>query len=223
MSLLNAPQSYLYGEYRDDPDLRATRTAYNQEANGIFQWMQQNPVADYRSSAVGSNLLDWVGLGLYNMSRKVLVSSSGGGATGSFGDVVMGHSPFAGGKITAPTSLALNLSDDQYRRAITWTIYAGDGWVFNTDWLRRRIARFMFVADGYGEFQVADLQLISIQWIGLRSANVFITAPAMSSALALILSVGLSTGYLQIPLGYTINITLLNYQTAATDFGGDIL
>lgn len=221
--LVSPPKSYLYGQYADDKSLKATRDAYNTESSDIFSWMQTTPISDHRSDKITGNLLDWLAGGIYNMSRKVMVSATTGTVTGSIGDVVLGDVPLADGNVTQPNNIAINLSDDQFKRSITWNTYSGDGWIFNTDWLRRRITRFMFSANGYSDFNVADMQLVDIRWTDIRTASIFVTAPALSSVVASILSIGINNGYLQTPIGYTFNVSLINYQTSHTDFGGDIL
>jgi len=222
-TLQNAPPSYLYGEYADDTNLQATRQAYNQEANGLFQWLQTVPIADYRNNPISSTLLDFVAEGLYNMQRKVLVAATRSNIKGAFADVAMGDAAFADGEYSEATATVITLNDDQFRRAITWNIYSGDGWIFSTPWLRRRIARFMFGTNGNDVSQVGDQQYISIQWTALRTATIYITAPSADTVIAGVLQTGLTSGYLQSPIGYLFNIILLNFQTSDTDFGGDIL
>lgn len=223
MVLLIAPPAYLYGQYNNDPDIQATRDAYNQEAQYIFNWLQTNPIADYRGDPISGPLLDFVAQGLYNMTRRVQVASTLGGVKGSFGDAAFGTSEFAGGTYQEPDSQAISLSDDQFRRAITWNIFSGDGWTFSTNWLRRRIARFIFGVDGASDINVDDQQLISIMWTSLRTATVYVTSPASSATLTGLLLIGISNNYLQTPIGYDIIIVALNFQTSMTDFGGDIL
>jgi hypothetical protein len=203
--LQSAPPSYLYGEYADDADLQATRDAYNEEANGLFQWLQTTAIADYRNDPVSGVLLDFVAAGLYNMTRNVPIILSGGSARGAFADVALADSPFAGALFTTGSAVILSLTDDQFRRALTWNIYSGDGWTFSTPWLRRRLARFAFSANGFDDQNVADQQAVSIKWTALRTATIVITGAA--ATIVSILQSGLSSGYLQAPIGYSFNVS----------------
>ena len=202
--LQNAPNSYLYGEYADDPDIKATRDAYYAQAQGLFSWLQNNPIADYRNDPISSQLLDFVGAGLYNMTRNVPVVGTGGSYKGAFADVTFSEVAFAGGTYTAGSSTTIVLTDDQFRRSITWNIYTGDGWTFSTPWLRRRLARFIFSANGYDIATVDQQQLVSIEWPQLRTANITI-ASSMPDLITLLQN-GLGNGYLKVPIGYTFNI-----------------
>lgn len=203
--LQNIPPSYLYGEYADDSDLKAMRDAYIKEAQGIFLWLQNTAIADYRNDPISAELLDFVGAGLYNMTRNIPIIGGSGSYKGAFADVAFGDAEFAGGTYTAGSATSIVLTDDQFRRAITWNIYSGDTWTFSTSWLRRRIARFMFSANGYDTATVEQQQLVSVAWPTLRTADVVVTST--DTDLVTLLQNGLGNGYLQAPIGYTFNVS----------------
>lgn len=53
------------------------------------------------------------------------------------------------------------VDDDLFRRVITWHFFKGDGMVFNTTWLKRRIMRFLFGVDGIN-FNVEQTYRVSV-------------------------------------------------------------
>jgi hypothetical protein len=218
--LQNIPPSYQYGQYQLDPNVQASVDAFNGEAEGIFYWLQNYPIADYRTDPISGDLLSWVGLGLYNMPRTVQVSTVYNRSL-SIADSPYGNIAFASTDYQNFTSTVLNLTDDQYRRCITWNIYSGDGWVFNTTWLRNRVARFLYSADGYSDITIGELSNVNINWLGDRQAQIF--AVTQDTALVDLMNIAILNEYLQTPLGYNFTLTAIDFDINNTDFGGDIL
>lgn len=204
MSLLQIPESYLYGEYNDDSDLRVTRKAFNEQAQAIYSWLVSTCLSDYRQDPVSGSLLDWVGLGLYGMTRRLVVPTSDP-------EVL---SPWASGAWSTTTWAAslhpgegttIYLSDDLFRRSLTWNTYLGDGPVFTTTWLRRRILRFLNGPNGF-DLNVSPLYgSISLAWTSRRSIRITLP-PGVTDLMKQTLAYGLSTGYLRVPVGYTFTL-----------------
>lgn len=138
--------SYLYMEYADDDDLQAFVNSFNSLSQGYLDWFLQTPLGVYTLSTINGTLLDWVGLGLYGIPRPVLSSEQ------TF--VTAGYNSFSydtlplDGSSTSTTGTATIASDDIYKRVLTWHVYRGDGQVFNMQWLKNRIARFLLGANG---------------------------------------------------------------------------
>ena len=155
--------SYLYQEYSDDDDLQEFVAAQNQcQQDYVDTFNALNlPIYTGHPSLVAGALLDWVGAGLYGMTRPALSSGQ---------PVVMGPLntwgpnwifPMWG---TAPRSVAVKFGlnilqflsigdvvitdDDLYRRILTWHLYKGDSNYFDIRFIKRRIWRFLYGVDG---------------------------------------------------------------------------
>ncbi len=151
--------SYLYHQYSDDSDLQAFVASFNALAQGYLDWFNQTPLAVYTSPAISGPLLDWVGNWLYGTSRPVIASSSvqsfGGWNTSAYDT-----QPFNQATQTR-YGTALVASDDIYKRVLTWNLYRGDGMQMSLPWVRRRVARFLFGANG-SDIDVGLLPQVSI-------------------------------------------------------------
>ncbi|WBA60278.1 hypothetical protein [Citrobacter sp. 21OH12SH02A-Citro] len=55
--------------------------------------------------------------------------------------------PFNGRKIVNQSEQVV-VSDDLFKRIMTWNFYKGDGYYFTIPWLKRRIIRFLTGVDG---------------------------------------------------------------------------
>ena len=55
--------------------------------------------------------------------------------------------PFNGRKVVNQSEQVV-VSDDLFKRIMTWNFYKGDGFHFTIPWLKRRIMRFLTGADG---------------------------------------------------------------------------
>ena len=163
--------SYVYTQYNDDPYVTAFFTAFNEMAQGYLDWFNQTPMAVYTNANVSGPLLDWVGVNLYGISRPVISSV---GATQVFGP--MGSDPMGsmamGSYVQTQSGTAQLASDDIYKRTLTWILYKGDGYQASIEWLRRRIARFLYGANGMD----IDIGLI---------ANVFISPKGTINRMAM--------------------------------------
>jgi hypothetical protein len=139
--------SYLYQQYNDDEDLAAFVFIFNQMTQQYVTWFAGSrlPVYADNPQIIGS-LLDFVGEGLYDIKRPVLpagnVQAKGPLNTYSFNEMALDDYD-AGG----PTQFYVT-DDDLYRRVLTWHLYKGDGKLFDIQWLKRRIMRFLTGADG---------------------------------------------------------------------------
>jgi hypothetical protein len=55
--------------------------------------------------------------------------------------------PFNGRKVVNQSEQVV-VSDDLFKRIMTWNFYKGDGYYFTIPWLKRRIMRFLTGVDG---------------------------------------------------------------------------
>lgn len=140
--------AYIYKQYQDDDSVLAFASGINALAQPYLDWFNQVPMAVYTNPNVAGGLLDWVGNNLYGIARPVISTTS----TKSFGSVnsYAINSFVANGFFVQQSGTAVVATDDIYRRVLTWYLWKGDGVQMSLEWLRRRIARFLYGANGSG-------------------------------------------------------------------------
>jgi len=158
--LIKVILSYLYQEYQDDEDLQAFIRSFNSISQGYLDWFTGTPFSVYTSPNISGSLLDWIGLGLYNVSRPV-ISNLTAHAFGSYNTSAYNTLSYnTKRKVTSGSSTLAN--DDLYKRSITWHSYLGDGRQMSVMWLRRRVARFLYGVDGTDIPDIGLLHNVSI-------------------------------------------------------------
>jgi hypothetical protein len=109
------------------------------------------------------------------------------------------------GQVGSTVSLA---NDDIYQRVITWNFYKGDGYQFNTRWLKNRVYRFLTQANGIPApipFPADVSHAVGVTW---GSGNtVTITVGSAINAYASILSALINNGTLELPFQYTFSVS----------------
>ena len=151
--------SYLYFQYADDDDLQAFVGSYNTITQGYLDWFNANPLGIYTAPAISGSLLDWIGMGVYGINRPFLsttqsktIGATDTAATNKY--ATNKHRKFQ----TGTTQI---VSDDLYKRVLTWNLYKGDGYQVTMEWLKKRVARFIYGANG------GDISLNEVYNIGL--------------------------------------------------------
>jgi hypothetical protein len=157
--------SYLYWQYSDDDSLQAFVQSYNEIAQGYLDWFNTTPFGLYTASTISASLLDWVGLGLYGYPRPSIVTPPvRGPIKGPWGTAPFGTGAFAMRSYQSfQQGSVYFVNDDIYKRALTWHLYLGDGKQMSIDWMKRRIARFIYGANG-SDITVSDLESIDLQF-----------------------------------------------------------
>jgi hypothetical protein len=143
-------RSYAYKQYDDDDDITAFFDAYNGIAQTYVDWFNNLNLPVYTEifDAVAPGLLDFVGPSLYGISRPSLFSDV---ITylGPFNTYAIDEYPAFGEDIlTDAITSGGFVTDDIYKRVITWHTYRGDGFQTTVDWLKQRINRFLNGANG---------------------------------------------------------------------------
>lgn len=138
--------SYLYTEYNDDDDLQAFVDSQNILSQDYVTWFATTYLGVYTSDQIVGLLLDWVGQGIYGYERPSLPSGRNRniGPLNTYGLNVLGPNIL---KEIGNQNVYVT-TDDIYKRCLTWHLYKGDGKVFNIQWLKRRIMRFLFGVNG---------------------------------------------------------------------------
>lgn len=153
--------AYLYWQYRDDSDLQAFVDAYNELTQEFLDWFNGLNLPIYTGGVVAGALLDWVAEGLYGLKRPVLgngrLSVKGPYNTFAYNESIGG---FNGLKFLEKVTYD-PVTDDIFRRIITWRFSKAYGRVFNVRWLKRRIMQFLLGTNGVN-FNVDQTYPISV-------------------------------------------------------------
>ena len=140
-SLLKTIPSYLYQQYADDSDLQAFVASYNTIMQEYIDWFNQIGLPVYTGPLIAGPLLDWVAQGLYGMQRPVL-SSGNNADLGPYNTAAYNQIPYNTDQKVGASNVTV-VTDDIFKRIMTWNLYRGDGKTFNLNWLKRRIVRFL--------------------------------------------------------------------------------
>lgn len=185
--LTTAIPSYLYVQYKDDDALQAFILAYNAMAQEYVDSFVGINLPCYNQPQISGQLLDLVGAGLYGLPRPPL-SSGKNHTAGPYNTRMFNQPlPYNGIKIIGPSNVVIT-DDDTYKRIITWHVFKGDGDYFNIAWLKRRVARFLFGANGN------DPPVDQTYRIGVTIAGTVVTITLFNSVTSL-------TGY----MGFGLN------------------
>lgn len=207
MTLATSPTSltqwipqYLYQEYADDDALQAFVMAYNEMGQSYLDWFNSVNLPVY--TGLSGSLLDWVANGLYDQYRPVFLNA-GNRVFAAYATAFYAQRlPYAGRRTNAgqiPYSVA---SDDIFKRCMTWNLYKGDGMVMTTQWLKRRVARFLNSINGQAQPQL-DLYSIGVTYSGHA---VTITIPDLPASA--VFEEALTSRALQFPFQFTVTVVI---------------
>ena len=198
-------KSYLYQEYSDDEDLQAFVNTFNELSQGYLDWFNTVPLAVYTSDNITDYLLDWIGAGIYGINRPVVSTSPSpfSLATGQYNSVSWNTTPWNGFNIDLNGGSSASATDDIYKRVMTWILYRGDGKQMSVQWLKRRVARFLYGENG-DDIDVGLVSNIDIQIVG---RNVTIRTPAIDSAYTL--ATLIYQNFLPLPFQLKFNVAVV--------------
>lgn len=145
--LTSVLRSYLYQEYSDDDDLQGFVQAQNQCQQNYVDTFNALNLPIYTGPIVASALLDWVGAGLYGMPRPSVGTGIPVqiGPLNTWGPAML---PAINEIIQVSQGNVVVTNDDFYRRILIWHFFKGDGKYFNSEWMKRRIWRFLYCSEG---------------------------------------------------------------------------
>jgi len=222
--------SYLYQQYNGDPDLEAFFTAYNELSQSNLDKINTLNLPIYTTKS--GVLLEWVALGLYGFTRPVLPKGDYFDK-GVYNTIHLNEVPYNQNVRIAPTDF-YQVTDDIFKRCITWNFYKGDGFQFTINWLKRRVARFLSGVNGVSHnidetYQISvtmdamDVVTIRIApGVSIKKGGALLDSfdlnevplnaptlytPLIPTDLAPILESAIKAGVLQLPIGYTYNVT----------------
>lgn len=190
--------SYLYQQYTKDPyseDLQAFFTAYNTESQTRLDATNSLNLPIYTKQI--APLLDWTAYSIYGVTRPSLGSPAQFSPLGVYDTIPYDINAYSR-NITTGTSSFYVVDDDIFKRILTWNFYKGDGFQYTTQWLKRRIKRFLLGVDGV-DFPIDNTYEISVTY---GSDNV-ITLTVPNYAVTPIFISALESGVLNVPFEYT--------------------
>ncbi|EHK7495685.1 hypothetical protein ICF61_001977 [Escherichia coli] len=139
-------RSYLYTQYNDDDNIRAFVTAYNTMAKNIYDWMRGANLPIFVGGYNAGDQLRWIARGIYGVKTPVLASGRQL-VIGAFNTFTFNTVPFNTRRVINQSEQVV-VSDDLFKRIMTWNFYKGDGFYFTIPWLKRRIMRFLTGVNG---------------------------------------------------------------------------
>lgn len=157
---------YLYQQYADDQDLQAFVSSENAATQAYITWFNQVILPVYQNLSSGPpdangnatpGLLDWVAEGVYGLTRTAIEAEKFFGfgplntvtldaITDTGAGAVLGY-PL--NVLNQPSEVFFAITDDVFKRVMTWNLYKGDGKRFCVRWLKRRVMRFLIGINGW--------------------------------------------------------------------------
>lgn len=201
MQLTPPLAAYPYVQYNDDDDIGAFFMAYNSMAQEYVDFFNEYNLADYNAANIADELLDWISEGIYGMRRPYLVDGSASAPIGPLGTIPLGdeYLGFFGWSAGSPPTYSF-VDNAVFRKVITWNFFKGDGVMFNINWLKRRIVRFL--TDESNPESTYD---VSVYFIG--SNGVIIDIP--DSDLAKTFRSLVRSGIVSLPFQYAFTVNLI--------------
>lgn len=136
--------AYPFKEYRDDDNIRSFFDMFNVASQQYLDWFNTAGLPYY--PGLSGSLLQWVGNGLYGQPYYNALESPGTPALGPLNTADLNTIPLD--FYSFPTETVYQVTDDIYKRIITWNFFKGDGTRFCPRWLKRRIMRFIVGVSG---------------------------------------------------------------------------
>ena len=192
MTTTDIIKSYPYVQFADDENITAWFDAYNTYAQQYLDWFNNTPLAVYTRSEISGALLDWVANGVYGCYRTPIAFGNSR-SIGPLNTYTPNYIPFNQGKKLSDVT-SFTMTDDIFKRVITWNFYKGDGVQISIPWLKKRIARFTGL----------NFMDISVTVGANKSVMVKVTG-ADSEILSYLQSI-MQLSLVNLPIGYTFTV-----------------
>lgn len=194
--------SYLYVEYQDDDSLQAFVSSFNSMAQDYLDTFNRLNLPVYTQGNIAGSLLDWVANGIYGKIRPGL-PTFGKAAQGTFNSYQYNTLKY-NQYIPSVGQTFYETSDDTFKRVITWLFYKGDGKIFNINWLKRRIVRFLKGING-SDADTGTTYSVSVTFTGSYAATISIP----NNSEGVIFKAAVLGGAIELPFQYTWTVTLV--------------
>ena len=192
MTTTDIIKSYPYVQFADDENITAWFDAYNAHAQQYLDWFNNTPLAVYTRSEISGALLDWVANGVYGCYRTPIAFGNAR-SIGPLNTYTPNYIPFNQGKELSDVT-SFTMTDDIFKRVITWNFYKGDGVQISIPWLKKRIARFTGLNFMDVSVTVGDNRAVMVKITG-----------ANSEILGYLQSI-MQLGLVNLPIGYTFTV-----------------
>lgn len=190
--------AYPFVQYNDDENVVAFFNAYNTLAQQYLDALNGLALPCWTSPEVTGYLLDWIAQGIYGQLRPAVQLSQTQTEKGDYNTIEYNMIPYACISNYVAGQYAF-LSDDLFKRILTWNFYKGDGFQFSVPWLKRRVARFIHGKDGLDP----PLQQTFDVSIKPSSGSFHITLPEYGDGIARSLASSIAQGFVKLPFIYT--------------------
>lgn len=196
----SAPRMYLYQQYSDDDNIQAFVASFNSIVQNYVNQFS-NPASMmmlgvYTSPVITGAFLDWVGQSVYGIPRPDnLVNKVGPGQYDS-----VPWDTTAWGTLNNNNS---RITDDQYKRILTWFLYRGDGMQMSMSWVRRRVARFLYGLNG------ADIDVGLTTNVNLTLSAHVLTITIPNLPISVVFRDMIIRNILPLPFQLTYSVTIL--------------
>ena len=201
--IANTLPAYLYQQYTQDPyadDLQAFFTSYNNSSQTNLNNINNLNLPIYVGQS--APLLDWTAYAIYGQQRPSIGTPTQFSPVGVYDTLPYNVSAYTQDFEIAPTNYYV-VTDDIFKRILTWNFYKGDGFQFNTPWLKRRVKQFLYGTNG-APVPIDNTYQISVTYSG---NTITITIP--TSTLGNIFKSCVQSGVVQLPFQYSYNIVLV--------------
>ena len=192
MTTTDIIKSYPYVQFADDENITAWFDAYNTYAQQYLDWFNNTPLAVYTRSEISGALLDWVANGVYGCYRTPMAFGNSR-SIGPLNTYTPNYIPFNPVKELSDVT-SFTMTDNIFKRVITWNFYKGDGVQISIPWLKKRIARFIGL----------NFMDISVTVGASKSVTVKVTG-ADSEILSYLQSI-MQLSLVNLPIGYTFTV-----------------
>ena len=192
MTTTDIIKSYPYVQFADDENITAWFDAYNTYAQQYLDWFNNTPLAVYTRSEISGALLDWVANGVYGCYRTPMAFGNSR-SIGPLNTYTPNYIPFNPVKELSDVT-SFTMTDNIFKRVITWNFYKGDGVQISIPWLKKRIARFIGL----------NFMDISVTVGASKSVMVKVTG-ADSETLSYLQSI-MQLSLVNLPIGYTFTV-----------------
>jgi hypothetical protein len=210
--------AYVFQQYSDDVNIQAFNTSFNGLAQQYCNWFADANLPIY--TGLSGPLLDWMAQGLYGIARPSLpygsVSAIGPLNTWALNTITLNSFQLVG------VINQFTTTDDIFKRIITWYFFKGDGQVYCTTWLKRRIMRFLIGTSGTAP-NIDNTYPISVTPNG---AGVFTITITLTTSAGIVLSnaqifqTAVQSGAICLPFQYSFTVDIVLGATGLVDDGG---
>jgi hypothetical protein len=209
-SLAGILPAYVYQQFSDDDNIQAFNSAFNGMAQSYQDWFNSINLPIYTGAQIAGPLLDWVAQGIYGISRPSLPSGqvTGIGLVGTWMPAQIEVAAF----VVSGTATDYVVTDDIFKRIITWFFFKGDGQRFCLTWLKRRIMRFLVGVNGTAP-NIDNTYPVSTIYESDDSVTITITittSNGISLTAAQIFQAAVQGGVLALPFQWPFNVLVVN-------------